>query len=132
MATIVNNQDGPNVSIPASADLSSYQFHIVTLNTSGLLKLADDADDPVEALIGILQDKPDAANKEASVRVSGVAKVMGGAAIAPGIWVTCDSSGHAAAAVANDNVIGITLTTLASGSIGLILLAQGAGHVVPA
>jgi len=125
------NQDGPEINLEASTDLSSYQFHVMTLDTSAKVKLADDADDPVEALIGILENKPNAAGQAAVIRVSGVAKVMGGATIAPGIAVTCDSSGHIVAAVANDWVIGITLETATSGEITEILLRTGGGYVAP-
>lgn len=125
-------QNDPEITLPASTDLSDYQFHIVTLNTSGKVKLADDADDPVEALIGILQNKPEADGQGAVVRVAGTAKAMGGATVAPGIWVTCDGSGHLVAAVANDNVIGITLETTTSGKVTEILLRPGAGYVAPA
>jgi hypothetical protein len=127
----MQNQNGPEITLKASGSLSSYQFHIMTLDTNGRVKLADDADDPVEALIGILQNKPTAIDQEAVIRVDGVAKAMGGATIAPGIWVTCDSSGHMVAATANDNVVGITLETTASGSVTAILLKQGAGYVAP-
>ncbi|MEE9158100.1 MAG: hypothetical protein V3U60_06915 [Gammaproteobacteria bacterium] len=129
---MANNIDGPEITLKASGDLSAAQFLIVTLDTNGRVKLADDADDPVEALIGILQNKPDALDKGAVVRIGGVAKVEGGATINEGVWVTCDSAGKLAAAVANDNVIGITLDAAVSGSLGRILLAQTGGHVVPA
>lgn len=129
---MANNHDGPEITLKASASLSSYQFHIVTLDTNGRVKLADDPDDPVEALIGVLQNKPTAIDQGAVVRVDGVAKVMGGATIEEGIWVTCDSSGHLAAATANDNVLGITLEAAASGKVSEVLLKQGAGYVAPA
>ncbi len=132
MTVAVHNQDGPDITLEASADLSAEQFTIMTLNTSGLVKQGDDADEPVEALIGILQNKPDAANEPAVVRIAGLSKVVGGGAVAPGIWITCDSTGEAVASVANDNSIGITVTTLADGAVGLIIIAQTDGHVVPA
>tara|TARA_Y100000310_G_scaffold322038_1_gene380532 strand:- start:1264 stop:1653 length:390 start_codon:yes stop_codon:yes gene_type:complete len=128
---MANNIDGPEITLKASGDLSSSQFCIVTLDTDGKVKVADDADDPVEALIGVLQNKPDAADEPAVVRVGGIAKVMGGASLNEGVWVTCDGTGYAVASVANDNNVGITIDALASGEIGRILLAQTGGHVVP-
>lgn len=125
-------QDGPEITLKASATLDGYQFHIVTLDTAGKVKLADDPDDPVEAMLGVLQNEPDAADEPAVVRVDGIAKVMGGATINEGVWVTCDGSGHLAAAVANDNVLGITIEAAASGSVTKVLLKQGAGYVAPA
>jgi hypothetical protein len=127
-----NNIDGPEITLKASADLSSNQFHIVTLDTDGKVKLADDPDDATEALIGVLQNKPDAEDEEAVVRIDGIAKVMGGASVNEGVWLTCDGNGHAVAAVASDNVIGIAVDAVVSGSVGRVLLKQGAGYVAPA
>ena len=128
---MANNIDGPEITLKASGDLSAAQFYIMTLDTDGKAKLADDPDDPVEALIGILQNKPDAEDEPAVIRISGIAKVKGGATINEGVWVTCDSVGKLAAAVANDNVIGITIEAAADGKISQILLKQGFGYVAP-
>jgi len=118
-------QNGPEITMYASATLASYQFHIMTLDTSGYVKLADDADDPVEAMLGVLQNKPDAAGEEAVIRVDGIAKVMCGEdSLTPGIWVTCDSSGHAVTAVAFDNALGICVVGGDDGDIIEVLLAQ--------
>lgn len=129
-----NNKDGPEITMYASADLSSYQFHVITVDTSGYAKLADDADDPAEPMIGVLQNKPSAAGQPAVVRISGVAKVMGGASIDEGAAVTCDSSGHLAAAVALDWVLGVALTAVVSGQLAEVLLqtGSGGGYAVPA
>uniref|UniRef100_A0A6M3JA85 Head decoration protein n=1 Tax=viral metagenome TaxID=1070528 RepID=A0A6M3JA85_9ZZZZ len=124
---MADNIDGPEITLYASGDLSSYQFHGITMDTSGYAKLADDADDPVEAPIGALQNKPSAAGQPAVVRISGVAKVMGGATVAPGIAVTIDGDGHFIAATANDWVWGVTLETMVSGSVTKILLGAGQG-----
>lgn len=126
------NQDGPEITLYASTDLSSYQFHVVTLDTDGYVKLADDSDDPVEALIGVLQNKPNAAGEEAVVRIDSVAKVMGSATIAPGIWVSVDGNGHIAAAAALDNVVGYTLETATVDELSEIMVKPGAGYVAPA
>ena len=123
--------DGPEITMEASGDLSNYQFHIMTLDTDGKVKLADDPDDPVEAMLGVLQNKPTVAGQEAVVRVSGIAKVMAGATINEGVWVTCDVNGHAAAAVANDNVLGFSLTAGAANQLMEVLQKQGAGYVAP-
>ena len=128
---MANNIDGPEITMKASATLANYQFHIVTVDVNGRVKLADDADDPAEALIGILQNKPTAIDQEAVVRIDGVAKVMGGDTVEEGIWVTCDGSGHAIAAEALDNVIGITIDALAADKISRILLKQRFGYVIP-
>lgn len=129
---MANNLDGPEVTLKASGTLAGKQFYIATLDTNGRVKVADDPDDPVEALIGVIQDEPTAIDRPVNVRVNGIAKVIGGATIEEGIWVTCDSAGKLAAAVANDNVLGITIEAAADGKISQVLLKQGAGYVAPA
>ena len=128
-------EDGPEITLPASDDLSTYQFHVVTLATDGEVKLADDPTDPVEALIGVLQNKPRAVGEEAVVRVSGIAKAVGGEAVNPGIWVTCDGNGHIIAAVVGEevqSVVGITIDAAVEDEIHEILVMPGSGYVAPA
>lgn len=122
-----NNIDGPEITMKASATLAAYQFHGMTLDTNGRVKLADDADDPVEAPVGILQNAPTAIDQEAVIRISGVAKVVFAAIVAPGIAVTIDSSGHFIAATSNDWVWGITLETTTVNGLHPILLGAGQG-----
>ena len=126
------NEDGPEITLPASGDLSSYQFHVVTLATDGEVQLAADPTSAVQALMGILQNKPSAVGEEAVVRVEGVAKVVGGDDIAPGVWVSCDSSGHIIAASANESVVGFTLATAVADELHEIVVCPGSGYVVPA
>ena len=121
----------PEITLEASVTLATYQFHIMTLDTNGRVKLAVDADDPVMGMLGILQNKPTAIGQGATIRISGVAKVMGGDTVAPGIWVTTDASGHAVACADNDNTLGITLESMASGKVSRVLLAQRPGYKTP-
>jgi len=117
------NQDGPVLTFYANDDLSSYQWHIVEMLSTGYVDLGTDPDDADNNLVfGVLENKPNAAGEEALVRVSGVAKVMSGTTITPGKRVTCDGNGHAAIAEAFDNVIGIALTTGASGALMEVLM----------
>jgi len=122
---MANNIDGPEITLKAYGDLSAYQFHIMKVGTDGKANLATDPDDHTACMIGILQNKPDAADEPAVVRIEGVAKVVGGATIAAGTKVTCDGDGHLAAAVSGDNVIGIALETAGSTKITQILLCHG-------
>ena len=125
------NKDGPEITLPSSGDLSSYQFHIVTLNTSGNVKLAADPTSAVEGLLGILQNKPKVAGEGAVIRIGGVAKAMGGEGVAPGIWVTAKSDGHIIAASADESVVGFTLATAVSGEVHEIVVCPGPGYVAP-
>jgi len=62
-----------SITIPASADLSAYQFRAVKLGATGAA-LAGAG----EAAIGILQDNPNALGVPANVAVAGISK----------LWVT--------------------------------------------
>lgn len=63
--------DGTDLTFPANADLSTYQFCAMTL-TSGKATPQTTGNG---AMVGILQNKPDAANQGAVIRVSGVSLV---------------------------------------------------------
>jgi len=63
--------DGTDVTFPANSDLSTYQFCAMTL-TSGK---ATPQTSNNGVIVGILQNKPDAANQAAVIRVTGVSLV---------------------------------------------------------
>lgn len=127
---MANNIDGPEITLKASGSLVGYQFHIVTLDTAGRVKLAIDADVLVEPMLGILQNKPTAIDQPAVVRIAGIAKVIFTGILAPGVAVTCDASGHAVAAVALDHQLGLTLETTTALGLHPVLLCKGSGHVI--
>ena len=54
---------------PAKRDLSSYQYHEMTLDTDGNIDYCDTS--AATAPLGVLQNKPYAANQEAEVAVIG-------------------------------------------------------------
>ena len=79
--------------LPASGDLSAYQYHFVKLDANNKAALAGAAD----AIFGILQDKPDAADEEALIAIAGVSKLVVDAAttnIAVGDRLAANASGH--------------------------------------
>ena len=67
-----------DITLPAAADLSSYQYHFVTVDANGRGTITTAATTPV---IGILQNKPSAAEAPARIRVSGISKLAAGAAL---------------------------------------------------
>ena len=67
----------------AAEDLSSYQYHFVVMNTSGQVRLPDSAN---EVAFGILQNAP-ASGEIAAVRLAGVSKFKGNAAIGIGKFI---------------------------------------------
>jgi hypothetical protein len=78
-----------NLSFPASADLSSYQYRAVKLS-GGQLALCDTLG---EKAMGILQDAPAAAGAAGSVAVYGATKAVAGAAVTENDPVGPDASG---------------------------------------
>ena len=137
---MANNIDGPEITLKASAALgvlgavgaSSCQFHIMTLDTAGRVKIAADADTVAEPMIGVLQNLPEAIDQEAVIRCEGVAKVIFTGVIAPGVPVTTDSSGHAVAATTGDWVLGFTLETTTAGGLHPVKLCVGSLYATPA
>jgi len=108
-----------SVSLPAAADLSAAQFKLVTVNSSGNAAVAG----ATSLVVGVLQNKPDAAGKAATVAYAGVSKVVAGGSITAGARVTADANGAAvAAASAGDAVLGVALAGAASGDLIPVLI----------
>lgn len=74
-----------------------------------------------DAVVGVLQNKPQVAGQAATVALRGVSNVMAGAVLAAGVTVTCDVTGRAIAGAAN--VLGITLaaSTAADQAVPVLL-----------
>lgn len=82
----------------AAEDLSSYQYHFVVMNSSGQVRLPDSAN---EVAFGILQNAP-ASGEIAAVRVAGVSKFKGNAAIDIGKFIRPEYVGAADAGKGQD------------------------------
>ena len=67
-----------DVTFEAAEDLSSYQYHFVTLDSAGKAQLMNAASDVV---IGVLQNAPKS-GEEATVRVLGISKVVSATSLA--------------------------------------------------
>lgn len=94
---------GKCVTLPAAADLSASQFCAVNVNSSSQAALAGAGDDA----IGVMQNKPAAASRPATVMVgNGVTKVKSGAATTAGSTGTPDSSGRMVDATSGDYILG--------------------------
>ena len=85
-----------DISFLADADLTSKQYHFVTVaSTGGYVKTATGASNPT--VLGVLQNSP-SAGQEARVRIVGFSKIVGenGACnLTVGTFVTCASDGQA-------------------------------------
>ena len=129
------------ISMKAAGDLSSKQFYCMKVSAANTVDTNDAAGGRV---IGVLQNKPDAAGRDATVAVAGRSKAVAGAAVAAGAYVkalangkvddaatapTVDASGASATAASTGaNVIGIALTAAAADGevIEVLLLHCGA------
>jgi len=102
----------------AGADLSTKQFHLMKLDSSARAVAAAAASDE---LIGVLQDKPSAANQAAAVAYSGKSKVAIGDTVSIGDKLYSDGNGKgipfATAAGDTDWIIGIALEAGVNGDI---------------
>lgn len=101
-----------SISVEVSADLSSKQYHFMTINSSGKLATAGVA----VAIDGVLQDKPDQTNEAGTLGILGVTKVVAGEAITAGDDITPDSAGKGVVASTTGNVVSGKALSSASGS----------------
>lgn len=79
-----------DLSLEAGADLSSKQFHLVKLTSSGKVDVSGASDRP----IGVLQNDPGSGHA-AQVRVLGVSKVVSGYSFSVGTVLASNASGKA-------------------------------------
>lgn len=110
-----------SITLPAGGDLSAHQWKFMTVNSSGQAILQTTVNGRV---VGVLQNDPAAAGREAEVAISGRVKVMvGGTAVAAGDEVECTAAGLAlTAAGAGSNIVGICLVGAAAGGLAEVLL----------
>lgn len=94
---------------PASADLSAHQFKVVVFDAAPELALAGATAGPGF----VLQDKPNAQGTNGTILLGGKGKVIIGASVDAGDYLTTDSGGLAVTAApatgVNDEVFGIAL-----------------------
>jgi hypothetical protein len=80
--------------LTAAGDLSADQFKFVTIGASGVARNVTNGG----YVDGVLQDKPAAAGRAATVANGGVSKTVAGAAVAKGAKVMSDATGRAVTA----------------------------------
>ncbi len=115
---MANVKYGTEIPYEAGEDLSSAQYKFLTLESDGQLDLADaTTDEP----IGVLQNAPDTAGKEARVVKGGQTKVVAGEALAVNTIVSTDASGQAVACPAGSWPCGrVVVAAGASGDLAVI------------
>ncbi len=109
--------------LKAGADLSTKQFFAVKVDTDGDVVLAGAG----EVAVGILQDKPAADGRAATVADGGVSKCVFGATVAPGALVMSDANGKLITATTGNYVIGICREGGDADEIGSVIL--GSHHI---
>jgi len=115
-----NNQQR-SLAMEAAADLSSHQFKIVELTTTANnVQLAQ-----LNAGFGVLQNIPQS-GEAATVAVDGESKVIAGAALTVGQYVTAKSGGWAIPVNSGDapplKIMGQVMLGASSGGIGTITI----------
>ena len=108
-----------------SADMTSKQYYIVkgsttsvTLCTAGVQPL------------GVIQDTPAASGRPGNIAIGGISKVVAGAAITAGAYVSSDSAGKAVTAASGDFALGIARTAAtADGDVISVLLMPQLGKM---
>ena len=117
-------EQGRNITLPANADLSSSQYLFVDCNSTG--RVAVVAGNGYKA-VGVLQNKPAAIDRAATVQFDGVTKVKAGAAVAKGADIMSNATGQAITATTGLVSQGTALeaATAANQLISVLLKSNG-------
>lgn len=92
-------QDLATFTRKADADLSGKQYHFMWVTANGGTNIA--SLDTTSTLAGVLQNTPQS-NEFATVAYAGVGKIVAGASITEGAYVTCNGSGRAVTVTSGD------------------------------
>ncbi len=110
------------ISLPADADLSAGQYRLVAVGTDEQVALANGT---VAKIIGVLMNKPVAADEPARVAIAGVSKCIAGGSITAGDTVVANAQGFALSGSGTTSVVaGRALTTCAGSGNYFELLIQ--------
>lgn len=97
-----------DITMPAAADLSDYQYRILAIDANGRATIA--VDPQAVSIIGVLQNKPSAADAAARIRVLGESKMVFGAAADEGAYITANPQGFGTATTTDhDQTVGRVL-----------------------
>ena len=113
---MATQQGGIDITLSANADLSTYLYNVVEMKTTAdQVGLAISPTSNGAIPMGVLQNKPAAAGREALVRIGGTTKVVAGAAITVGQECTFNASGRAiAVSSAHEWRIGVAMSAAAA------------------
>lgn len=117
---MANENQKVAITLPAAADLSSYQGCFVTVDSSSNAALASTGG---QMAIGVLDNKPDALGRAATVVVGGVVQCLAGATVAAGAKIMTEvTTCRGITATSGNHVLGIALTGAADGEFFSLLL----------
>lgn len=102
-----------SVTLPASGNLSTSQYHFVEVNADGRAAVAGDG----AHADGVLQNDPAAVGRAAEVAIGGIVKVKCGGLVTRGGPVASDAAGKAVNPGTGDIILGTALETGADGAI---------------
>jgi Uncharacterized conserved protein (DUF2190) len=111
---------GLTITLEAAADLSAAQYKFVKVTAANTVNVTTATTDKA---VGVLQNKPAAAARAATVMVNGVTKMVAGAAVTAGALVMSNASAQAVTATATNQALGIALSSVSNaGEIVTVLL----------
>lgn len=110
------DEQGTDSTFLAAADFTAKQYRLVTIDSSGNAAIATRG----QIVAGVLQNKPAAISRPATVRVSGISKVLLGGSVTAGQALVADANGAAVNASSADNAY-----------IGTVLVSGDSGDIVP-
>lgn len=118
---------GKQISVPANTDLSTKQYYIMTINSSGKLAVCNATTRPA----GVLQDNPAAADRPGALQIEGVTKVICGGSFNPGDNLVSDANGAAIVQATDTSArLGVAMEAGASGKLAPMLIQPtGANQV---
>ena len=122
-----NPSGGITITLEAGADLSSLQYNLVKLDANGRAVVCD-ADSAGQVPIGVLQNKPDASGKAATILVVGVTKIEAGVAFNEGDRIAASDGsstaddGQAVVADASDCVVGQMIVACSADEISTAVI----------
>jgi len=117
---MATEQGGIDISFKAARDMSAGRYHGVEMSANDTVDYPDSAK---LFCVGILQNKPAAAGRGATVRIAGHTKVMAGGTIAFANAVTIAASGWVVKATSGSAAHGICVKGANSGYPGEIVFA---------
>ena len=117
------------VSVPVGQSFASLQFTFVQINSSGQLVAPSGAGVLCDGVIQDDNPNTSSLNEASPIAISGISKVVSGAAVTEGDLVMTDSSGRAVTATSSNHILGRALQGNGSvaGIIIPVLLFKG-GH----